>query len=538
MFGLFENKTFVAIDYDRRKVRLVVFGYVRGAAVIRTAHAVKVEDGVDVTDTESMGRFLGTVVDRLHLRGAAALMCVGRAQALLKSLQLPAGPDSNELASMVQFQVNKELPFPAEEAVVDFTQAEHFDVAEAGAAEEGTPVLAAAVRLPVIDAARVICEQAGLKLKRLGLRPYANLRAVYHCTRCKPGERILLVNVTADDVEIDVMRDEMLEFSRAATLTGGTNHPHKEDSGETVRRAVMEVARSLQSFQALQSSSRIDACLVAGDTGEEPEIAQTLARRLNIPCNLFDPGPGFGLRSGIEASGFGAALGLAAGQGTDALPFDFVNPKRPVAPRNTRRTKALALVAAVVVLVCGIAAIQRVHVGRRKADVKKLGNDVEKLQTTHNALKKVATRTAAIQAWEQADVNWLDQLAHLSNTMPDATKVYLTSMRCSASNAVSLSGGARDHRDLTAFTKTQMDRPGYQVRPRTVTTNERFGYELQFSMDLLVSPKAKPLLKAKEFIARPADDAAGEQQPPTGRAPAGSSRRTTRGRTDRRRRPR
>ncbi|KKK88194.1 hypothetical protein LCGC14_2745610, partial [marine sediment metagenome] len=58
------------------------------------------------------------------------------------------------------------------------------------------------------------------KLDRLGgiAINYDNLRAVYKCTRCADGERILLVSVGADEVEIDVMRDEMLEFSRAATI--------------------------------------------------------------------------------------------------------------------------------------------------------------------------------------------------------------------------------------------------------------------------------------------------------------------------------
>ena len=194
---LLGNKKLVAIDYDRREVRLVVFEYVRKAPAILALHTFAVPETVDVTDPQAMGAFLRALIDKLHLRGASALMCLGRSQAVLKSLQLPAASSDDELASMVQFQVNKELPFSADEAVVDFTHAEHFDVAEAETGGEGPAVLAAAVRLAAIDAARAICETAGLKLQRLGLRPYANLRAVYRCVRCKPGERILLVNVTA-----------------------------------------------------------------------------------------------------------------------------------------------------------------------------------------------------------------------------------------------------------------------------------------------------------------------------------------------------
>ena len=111
---LLGNKKLVAIDYDRREVRLVVFEYVRKAPAILALHTFAAPETVDVTDPQVMGAFLRTLIDKLHLRGASALMCLGRSQAVLKSLQLPAASSDDELASMVQFQVNKELPFSAD----------------------------------------------------------------------------------------------------------------------------------------------------------------------------------------------------------------------------------------------------------------------------------------------------------------------------------------------------------------------------------------------------------------------------------------
>ena len=541
MIRLFEKKKFVAIDYDRQAVRLVVFEYVRNAPIIRSVHAEPVDEGVDVTDPQAMGACLRAVVDRLHLRGAGALMCIGRAHAVLKSFQLPAVTSTDELASMVQFQASKELPFAAHEAVVDFTHAEHFDVAEPDTAEEGTNVLAAAVRLPVIDAARQICAEASLKLRRLGLRPYANLRAVYHSIRCQPHERILLVSITADEVEIDVMRDEMLEFSRAATITSPPDEQAQGDTNEAiVRRAVMEVSRSLQSFLAMQRGGEINACLVAGGTGMEEEICQALAKRLKVPCELFDPSGPFGLARGQEACAFGAALGLAAGQAADALPFDFINPKQPAPPRDTRRTRALAIAAGAVLLVALLALARYAYLGGRGREVANLERDKRSLQARNKALKKLAKQTAAIEEWQGADINWLDQLAHLSNTMPGPEKLYLTSLRCSASNVIALGGRVRDNRDIAGFAAEQMERAGYKVDPKgTSPVRDHYGYGLQFNLDIRVSPKAEPVVQTEKVIGRPGDDSAGRGTEPTQQPNrGGSSRRTGRSRPDRRRRTR
>ncbi len=533
---LLGNKKLVAIDYDRREVRLVVFEYVRKAPAILALHTFAAPETVDVTDPQVMGAVLRTLIDTLHLRGASALMCLGRSQAVLKSLQLPAASSDNELASMVQFQVNKELPFSADEAVVDFTHAEHFDVAEAETGGEGPAVLAAAVRLAAIDAARAICETAGLKLQRLGLRPYANLRAVYRCVRSKPGERILLVNVTADEAEIDVMRDEMLEFSRAATVASVA--PTAERSA-AVRSVVTEVTRSLQSFVAMQRGGEINACLVAGATGIEEQIVASLAKRLNVPCEMFDPSRGFALRMGEGLSAFGAALGLAAGQAADALPFDFVNPKRPAPPRDTRKTRALAIAGGVVVFLAVVGLARHSYLAKRQEVVSELQKRNKKLDEKNKGLKNVKRRMADIDTWQGADINWLDQLAHLSNSLPGADRVYLTALRCNSGNGISLTGRLRDNRDISNFAKQQMALPGYEVLPRgTSPARDQYGYGMQFRMDMVVLPKAEPIIQTSRAVGRPADDVAGRPEQRSSQGTGSPARRAPRRRPNQRRRTR
>jgi len=492
------NRKHVAIDYDRREIRLVMFEYARRIPTIRSLHTAAIKPDVDISDPSSLGRFLGSVVERLGLRGANALMCVGRAQAVLKSLTLPPTADANELASMVQFQVSKELPFSPDEAVVDYTHGPHWDTGQAAeAASEGTTVLAAAVRLPVIDAAQQTCTEAGLRLRRLGLRPYANLRAACRCVRTQPGERLLLVSVTADEAEIDVMRGETLEFSRAATVYAPAEQAEAQtavgpaqEKAACVRRVVAEVTRSLQSFHAVERGAQINACLVAGSAGLEKEIAGALSEGLGVRCQLLDPARGFSIAPSEGLGGFGAALGLAAGEPAGALPFDFLNPKRPAQPRDTRKLRAAAIAGAAVVLMGAAALASSSYLAAQQAVVDKLDKEKRHLETEKSNLGKLQKCVRNADIWLKSESDWLDELRHLSEILPPAQEVYLTSLKCSPGK-VTLVGRVKNRQDALDFAERLMAIPGYEVRNKGTNPlrQDKFGYGLEFNFELLISPR-------------------------------------------------
>jgi len=495
----------VAIDYDREHVRVVVFEYARKAPTIVSMHTSDVPESLDVSDPAAMGAHLKTLVERLHLIGASALMCVGRARAVLKSLTLPRGTSADELASMVQLQVAQELPFGAEEGIIDFTYGPHWDTDRMEAdREEGTTVLAAAVRLADVDAATQICETARLKLKRLGLRPYANVRAVYRCIRTEPGERILFVDLTASEAEIDVMRDETLEFSRSVTtVPGGATDP-----AAGVRRVMLDVRRCLQSFHAVQRGAEINACLVAGATGLENDLSAALAEGLGVPCQRLDPAGGFALSGGSELSSFTAALGLASGEAGDALPFDFLNPKRPAPARDMRKIWAGAAAGAAVVLIGGIVLSRSICLGQRRDVVRALEAENAALVKDNARLKKLDQRVQTMQDWRESGLHCLDQLAHLSNMLPGAEHVYLERIHCTPGK-ITLSGRAKSREVISAFAKSVMNMPGYEVRPKsTKAANDKFGYTMHFELEVLVAPEAEPLVLTERPVGRPADDRA------------------------------
>jgi len=292
---------------------------------------------------------------------------------------------------------------------------------------------------------------------------------------------------------------------------------------------VTEVTRSLQSFYAAQPGATINTALVAGGTGLEADLVAALRERLGVRCELLDPAGGFGVSPGPTVSAFTAALGLAAGQATDALPFDFINPKRPRPPRDTRRLRAAAILTAVVVALGGGALARSVYLGRYRAEVSRLERHNRQLRKVNKAFEDLRGRVEAVEAWAAGDVNWLDQLAHLSNTLPPAQQVYLTSLRALPTGSRSISGRSRSGkvgpvgtlilsgrvkqgRILSGFATRLMNMPGYEVKPKgTSPVSDPLGYGTQFSLDVLVARDAKPVLRAGAHVGRPPDDMAGRQ---------------------------
>ena len=309
-------RCFAAVDFDGRQLRVVHAERVGGRTRVLKLAAVSIPPGLDMASAKDVGLLLGSTLKDMRLRNVGVLMNVARAEAVLKPVTLPPGTPQSDLASMVQFQVEKELPFRPEEAVIDFTIESHYDV-DAAQGEEvastGMDVLVAAGRLPVVDHFRQIAEAAGVKLRRLGLRPYANVRCVDACTRRGAKETLLVVHFGADETEIDVLVGSALSFSRSAAVRIPPAEGDPHELAESVRTVTMEVVRSVQSYQAVERSSRIDSILVAGGTGVEAIAAEELSARLGAPCELFNPTAALGLGQVENPSAFISALGLAIG---------------------------------------------------------------------------------------------------------------------------------------------------------------------------------------------------------------------------------
>jgi len=505
-------KRFAAVDFDSSRLRVVVAEPTAGGTRIRSTVSVPLPDDLDVRDPQGMGGLLARTLKDIGFRGSGVVMNVPRSQAVLKPLSLPPGTPPEEFPGMVHYQVERELPFAVDEAVIDFT-------VESGGSggpdeQQEIQILVAAIRLPVVDYYRQIAEAAKVELLRLGLRPYANLCCVEAAQAGTEHGYLAVVHITADETEIDLITDGSLAFSRSAvkdmSKAGTLDEVAKT---RAVGSLVAEVARSVQSYQAIERGAQVEAVLLAGETGVESQAAEQLAARLRTPCRMLETGRLFdGGEAAKVPSAFVSALGLAMEQPAgEAPPFDFLNPKRPREKKNVKRTRIAAIA-------MGVAVLLVVALGARSVAIGRIARRVEDLKKTNNALKnaikaakKDADLVAAMESWVEGGENWLDRWAHISCLLPSAKDMYLTSLKTGEDGTLRLTVQARSSETITDLNK-RLEEAGYRFKPGQLKDiRDRYGYNSSTTVRITGLPSEEVDLSAIKPAPRPPDDSSPEE---------------------------
>lgn len=457
----------------------------------------------DRNDPTILGAALRRTLNRLGIRPSAVVMGVPRARVVLRTLTVPDTGRMDELASLVHFQVAKDLPFRPEEAVIDFRilrriapPSENVPKKDAVPELEAVgsvklEVLAAVVRRDEVDSYQKLADAAGFRLVGLGLLPDANARCIQACRLEVSHDATALVTVRPEEVGVDILVDGALRFSR-----GGALRP----SGETastdswVGSAAIEVVRSLHSYGGMGNEAPIGRILVAGSTGQEAAVVEALASRTPTPCTVLDPGAALDLPEDLhkESAGAVAPVGLALGVGdAEGLQLDFVNPKQPAVPRDYRRLALFGGTASAVVLLVAVLGTRSLLINRRNAVLQTVTAELADAEKKRPVYQKLTRQTVVVEDWVRGDRDWLDHYAYLTSVLPPSEEIYLGSIAVSGQNAIRLAVQARSGETLARLEK-QLVAAGYEVKPIAITPGaDRFGYEFRSNVEVLVPAKLK-----------------------------------------------
>lgn len=124
-------------------------------------------------------------------------------------------------------------------------------------------------------------------------------------------QAVMLVDVGPTMTEIDVVRDELLAFSRSANVgvpfqfgelvmedsrvSSKAELTERELSDEfeagAVRDLLLEITRTMQAYRAGEADGSIDQIIIAGGTGIETGLLDAVESRFDLPTNFFDPTP-------------------------------------------------------------------------------------------------------------------------------------------------------------------------------------------------------------------------------------------------------
>lgn len=439
----------IAVDWDAHNVRIVhAFISKRGIKIDRLLAAAIPAD-VDPADPARMGKHLRRVLDQERITTRHATVDIPRDQAILKTLHLPAiRPE--ELAGVVEIQIAKELPFPAGEGVIDFVPG--------ATAADTMDVSVAVARREIVQQCEAVFREAGLKLDRIGLRPFANRIAVADLLKFAPPERVLFMDVRPSLTEIDVFRGGSLAFSRAASVpipkesgTAGkksaapglsfvpaASGSDDELAGETraadapdriITTLLLEVTRSLEAYRAHDAGAQMDHAVIAGDTGVEESLAEAIQKRLGITTELYNPANSFGMAAdeGAAASAFSAALGLVLSQADpNADHFNFLDPKRVISQTKERLRKA-PIAAAVAILFVSAAGIAFASYTRPKRNLlARINEEIKGIEEQKADYEKFLTFVDVVRRFDAEQHVWVDVVYEVMAALPQNDELVLT----------------------------------------------------------------------------------------------------------------
>lgn len=442
----------LAIDWDAQRLRIVdaTLGRRRGVKVERIV-SVGIPADVDGNDPQQLGEVIRRALDQEGISTRHAVVDIPRNQATLNTLKLPVTAPEG-LPGIVEIQIAKELPFPLAEAMVDFVVAPH----EPGDAT--AEVLVAAVRRELLTKYEATFTAAGLKLDRIGLRPFANKLAVCALLRHAPPERVLFIDVGPTYTEINVLRNGFLAFSRAASVAAIVTRDEpamprfslvRPDAGDDsiespdapdarddfaapvtkqaiIQSLVLEVTRSIEAYRAKDPGAKIDHVVIGGDMGIEEALSEAVHARLGIVAEIYNPAGSFGWSpdEGAGAAAYASTLGLVLGYAEEgALEFDFLHPKRIVTTAQ-KRLRMAPIAAGIVLsfLGAGVLTVRAVTAEDRKL-LAELEQKIDKLEANQSKNQTFMKFVEEVRQFDPRQLVWVDELYDLVGLLPPAEEL-------------------------------------------------------------------------------------------------------------------
>jgi Tfp pilus assembly protein PilN len=385
-----------------RPVRLAI-------ALLGDSLAVAVLNGSRVDaftiDAESPAEALRAALDARRLPARAASLALARAAVTVKQIELPpvAGGNTRE---MVGFELERHLPFPAEDAPFDFVTLPVEPAAEraASAAPPGQRVLLTAADRRVVDAALKLAEEA--RLRPLSLTVAAHNLPVL--ARIRRDRRVAWVHRAGAATDLLLLQGDALVLSRSL--------PAPDDAA-----VAEEIERSLTALRWRECH----AVWVSGDGDPPASVSSGPLTALGVPVVEPPWTPVARQRlEGLAPEHRGALqLAVAVVSARGARPLELLPPT--IRPRRLTRAQAVTAGMAAATVLLGVLALlapgwrEQRHLSRLNSEIAKLEPAVKETDRVLRELERKRKLIATADGMEAAGVRPLPVLRDLTELLPN-----------------------------------------------------------------------------------------------------------------------
>jgi len=280
-----------------------------------------------LTDPEAVGAAVRELLDSAGFggKGPAPVANIGipGQSVVIRLMPVPKGMPNEELNDVVKQEAINNLPFPIEEANLDWTRVPGTSRTDPDGVER-EDVLLGAIQRVIVDGYWRMADIAQIKVGKLEISSLAAVRSLAFSGQLgREGALSLVVNIRQDATDITLVNKSVPLFSRSVLLGVETIiesmqrainaspdeakqmlpkiqllgvptvEPRLGQAAQVARSVcgdlTSEVGRSLEFYMSQVGMVRVDQVLVCGPGTVVPEIDQFIANRLNLNASIANP---------------------------------------------------------------------------------------------------------------------------------------------------------------------------------------------------------------------------------------------------------
>jgi hypothetical protein len=289
---------------------------------------------------EQAGAWLGSLLSKVGWRGEPVAVTVSARETIVRELTVPF-TDPEQLGKVVSYEAENYLPFPLEEAVLDF-----LPIAREAAS---TRLLAFAVRKATLAALQKSLEEAGVDPYLISVEPAAMLEALA-ATGALPQEPTILVDLGAASTKVLYLENGQPAYVRVVRVGAGAHEAgaagaRQPDAGARYLERVSRELRRL--LRALPEAARSAPVLALGGHAI-PEVLGSLSTALELTVGAFRL-PEAGLLegevpAGLERGGLVAVGAAAALLAPAAFPINLAKGEFRYRPKLEKWRRPLSFI--------------------------------------------------------------------------------------------------------------------------------------------------------------------------------------------------
>ncbi|PJB71118.1 MAG: hypothetical protein CO095_08460, partial [Armatimonadetes bacterium CG_4_9_14_3_um_filter_58_7] len=250
-----------------------VVGLNIGSSTIKVAELQKGRGGIEVTaigitptpeDTVSNGVIIApdvlgeTIKDLLASSGIRSKSTVssvaGQSSLVVRIIEVPKMSDA-ELKETMSYEVERHIPFAATEVIMDFKP---LHPADEDPDAQNMEVLLCVAQEDMINAHVETLEAAGLRPEAIDIEALSAARVSIDLVgEATPGETVGILNIGASVTDITVVRDGLLNFTRAVPV-----------AGDTLTQAIVD-SFGIEKFEAERIKKELGAAILEGQQPAE-----------------------------------------------------------------------------------------------------------------------------------------------------------------------------------------------------------------------------------------------------------------------------